>query len=161
LGNLVPKIMGWLVVIIALALAPTINTTNGYISSNVTAAVHGASMIGMSTVVAFGAPIMIISILFSGALIVMGKIGDGSTKSLMGVIGTVIVVIIALSMFVSIIGYVDTLITASTGFAQTIYGVIPIILYVGIIAGAGGVSAYQALRKGKGKKKSTSVSSGF
>jgi hypothetical protein len=158
MNNLVPKIMGWLVVIIALALAPTINTTNGYISSNVTAATESAYMIGMSTVVAFGAPIMIISILFSGALIVMGKIGDGTTKSLMGVIGTVVVVIIALSMFVSIIGYVNTLITASTGFAQTIYGVIPIIIYIGIIASAGGVAGVQALRKGKGKKKSASVS---
>jgi hypothetical protein len=152
MGNLVPKIMGWLVVIIALALAPTINTTNGYISSNVTAAVNSADMIGMSTIVAFGAPIMIISILFSGALIVMGRVGDGTTKSLMSVIGTVIVVIIALSMFVNVISYVDTLITASTGFAQTIYGVIPIILYIGIVAGAGGVAAYKALKGKKGKK---------
>lgn len=159
MGNLVPKILGWLVVIIALALAPTINTTNGYISTNVTAAVNAADMIGMSTVVAFGAPIMIISILFSGALIVMGKVGDGTTRSLMGVISTVVVVIIALSLFVSVIGYVDTLITASTGFAKTIYGVIPIILYVGIIAGAGVGTAIQAFRKGKKSKKSYSGSS--
>jgi hypothetical protein len=156
MNNLLPRIMGWLVVIIALALAPTINTTNGYISSNVTAAVNSAHMIGMSTVVAFGAPIMIISILFSGSLIAMGKVGDGTTRSLMGVIITVIVVIIALSLFVSVIGYVDTLITGSTGFAQTIYGVIPIILYVGIIAGSGVTTAVNAFRKGKGKKKSAS-----
>jgi hypothetical protein len=158
MNNLVPKIMGWLVVIIALALAPTINTTNGYISSNVTAAVNASHMIGMTTVVAFGAPIMIISILFSGALLVMGRVGDGTTKSLMDVIGVVVVLIIALSLFVSVIGYVDTLITASSGFAQTIYGVIPIILYIGIIAGAGGYSAYKAFKKGKKSKKYASAS---
>lgn len=151
--NLVPKILGWVVVIIALALAPTINTSNTAIDTAWGAATNNATMIGMGTVVDFGAPIMIISILFSGALIVMGKVGDGTTKSLLDVIGVVVILIIALSMFTNIISYVDTLISASTGFAQTVYGVIPIILYVGIIAGAGGYSAYKAYRSKKKAKK--------
>jgi hypothetical protein len=159
MGNLVPKILGWVVVIVALALAPTINTTNTAIDTAVAAATNNTTMIGMGTVVDFGAPIIIISILFSGALMVMGKVGDGTTKSLLDVVGVVVIVIVALSMFVSVIDYVDTLITASTGFAQTVYGVIPIILYVGIVAGSGGYTAYKAYKKGKKSKKA--VSSGF
>jgi hypothetical protein len=158
MGNLVPKIMGWLVVIIALALAPTINTANIAIDTAWGAATQNATMIGMGTVVDFGAPIMIISILFSGALIVMGKVGDGTTKSLLDVIGVTILLVVVLSMFTNVITYANTLIAASTGFAQTVYGVIPIILYVGVIAGAGGYSAYKAFRKGKKSKKSSAVS---
>lgn len=154
MGNLVPKILGWVVVIIALALAPTINTSNTAIDTAWAAATNNATMIGMGTVVDFGAPIMIISILFSGALIVMGKVGDGTTKSLLDVIGVIVILIIALSMFTNVIDYVDTLISASTGFAQTVYGVIPIILYVGVIAGAGGYSAIKAYRVKKKAKKS-------
>jgi len=154
--NLVPKIMGWLVVIITLALAPTINTYNGYVTDNVTAATNASSMIGMTAVDDFAAPLMIISLLFTGSMIGLGKIGDGSVKAILGTIGAVVITIVALAMFGgSIIGYVDTLITASSGFAQTIYGVIPIIIYVAIIAGAGVVTAATYVRGRRKKSRST------
>jgi hypothetical protein len=157
-GNLMPKILGWVVVIVGLALAPTINTSNTAVADAWGAATNNATMIGMETVVDFGAPLIIISILFSGALIVMGKIGDGSVKSMLDVVGACVVVILALSMFTSVIDYIDTLISASTGFAQTLYGFIPVILYIGIVAGAGGYTTYKAIRKSKKAKKSASAS---
>jgi hypothetical protein len=156
--NLVPKILGWLVVIIGLALAPTINTANTAIDTAWAASTNNATMIGMGTVVDFGAPLMIIAILFSGAMMGLGKIGDGSIKGMMGVIGACIVTIVALNMFVNIITYVDTLITASTGFAQTIYGIIPIIVYMGVVAGAGVTTAVSYFR---GRRKSKKSSMGY
>lgn len=150
--DLLPKILGWLTVIIGLALAPTINTSNTAVDTAWAVSSNNATMIGMGTVVDFGAPLMIIGILFSGAMIALGKVGDGTIKGMMDVIGGCVLTIVALAMFENVIGYVDTLISASTGFAQTVYGVIPIILYVGIIAGAGVYTAVKYFRGRKGKK---------
>ena len=156
MGNLLPRILGWLTVIISLALAPTLNTQNAAVDAAHVAATNGTLMIGLGTVVDFGAPLMIISLLFAGTMLGLGKIGDGSIKGMLGVIGMVIVTIVALSMFESVIGYVNTLLVASSGFALVIYGVIPIILYIAIVAGAGAATAYKAFR-GKGKSKSSSA----
>jgi hypothetical protein len=159
MNNLVPKILGWVTVIVALALAPSINTANTAIDTAWAAATNNATMIGMGTVVDFGAPIMVIGLLFSGGLLAMGKVGDGTIKGMMGIIGACVVTIVVLNIFPNVITYVDTLISASTGFAQTVYGVFPIILYIGIIAGAGVTSAVNYFR-GRGKKKKVSAMAG-
>lgn len=148
MGNLLPKILGWLVVIITLALAPTINTSNTAVDAAWAAATNNATMIGMDAVLDFGAPLMIIGLLFAGTLLGLGKIGDGTIKGMMSVIGAIVLVIVALSLFESVIDYVDTLITASTGFAQTVYGIIPIILYVAIIASAGIYAGVKGMKGG-------------
>lgn len=155
MSNLIPRILGWLIVIITLALAPTINTSNAAVATALTASTGNATdMIGMWVVQPFGAPLMILGLLFAGGMFGLGKIGDGTVRGMLDVIGAVILTIVALAMFEEVIGYVDTLLVASTGFADVIYGVIPIILYVGVIAGAGLITAAKAF-KGKRKAKST------
>ncbi len=148
MSNLLPKILGWLIVIITLALAPSINTANAAVIAAVVAAgTANTSMIGMSTIEQFGAPLIVISLLFSGTMLGLGKVGDGSVSAMMGVIAAVIGTIVAITLEASVIGYCATLITASATFAKTIYGIIPIVTYVAIIGGAGGYAAYKAFSK--------------
>lgn len=158
MNNLVPKILGWVTVIIALALAPSINTANTAVDTAWAATTNNATMIGMGTVVDFGAPLMIISLLFSGALMGLGKVGDGSIRGMLSIIGACIITIVILNIFPNVLTYVDELITASTGFAQTVYGIIPIILYIGVIAGAGVATAVSYFR-GRKKRRSSGTSS--
>ncbi len=156
LQNLIPKVFGWLVIIITLALAPQINTGVTNVTTNVTAATNASLMIGMTAVDDFAAPIIILGLLFTGGLLgmagVKGSLAGAGIKDMFEVIGAVVLTVISLAMFSgSAIGYIDDLIDASTGFAQTIYGVIPIVLFIAIIGGATayGVYKYRTLRKGK------------
>lgn len=162
LSNLVPKIMGWLVVVITLALAPTINTYNTAVTTNVSAATNAAKMIGMTAVDDFGGFLIIMGLLITGGLFgvagVRNKLGGASIRDMLEIIGAVIITVIALAMFSgSVIGYIDALIDASSGFAQTAYGILAIILYVAIIAGATGFAAlkYKRARKGSSRRKSS------
>lgn len=149
LANILPKILGWLVIIITLALAPSINTAN-----NTIIAANNTNLIGLAAIDDFGAPIMILGLLFTGGLLsvagVKGKMGGASVGEMMSVVGAVVVTVLALNLFVNAITYVNALIAPSAdGFADVIYGIIPIILYVGIISGAT-VSGVKAFRKGRG-----------
>jgi len=157
LNKLVPAIMGWLTVVITLALAPTIETYNGYVTTNVSAATNAAKMIGMTAVDDFGGFLMIMALLVSGGLFAIGgmKNKNYNIGDMMKVIGAVILSVIALAMFSgSIIGYIDALITAGSGFAQTAYGILTIIIYIAIIAGAAAYMSVKAYRSKKGKKSS-------
>jgi hypothetical protein len=153
-GNLLPKLMGWVTVIVVLALAPTIATNNSAITTAISTA-NATLFIGMSVVVPFGGPLMIIALLFTGGLMATGRVGDGSVGAMLKIVGEVIVSIVVLSLYASAVPYLRTLILAGSGtFAQTIYGIIPIVLYLGVVAGAGvatGVSYIRGKRK-KGKK---------
>ena len=150
--KLVPSIMGWLVVVITLALAPTIETYNGYVTANVAAATNLTYMIGMTAIDDFAGFLIIMGLLISGGAFAIGGMKTKTTSigDMLGVIGAVIITIISLAMFSgSVIGYIDALITAGTGFAQTAYGVLTIIIYVGIIGSATayiGRKAYRATR---------------
>ena len=155
--ELMPKILGFLVIIITLALAPTISTANIAITgANLT------NLIGMTAVGAFGAPLIILGLLVSGGVFAVGgargALAGAKISDLMSVIGSVVVLIVVLTMFTSVITYVNTLIGVppSGGFSDTIYGIIPIVLYIGIIAMAGWtqVSTYRRISKG-GKKSSS------
>ncbi len=153
--NLVPKIMGWLVVIITLALAPTIQTTNTTVYTTFNATAHNATMIGMAAVLPFGAPLMIIGLLVAGGMFgvagARGLLSGASIRDMMEVVGSVIIVIVALTFFNTVLGYIETLIAASSGFAATLYGIIAIVLYIAIIAGAGvfQIYKYHDLKEGK------------
>jgi len=153
--SLFTKILGFLVIIITLALAPSIVTANTAITSsgNLT-----ADMIGMSVIGGFGAPLIILGLLVSGGVFaiagVKGQLGGASFTDLFSVIGSVVVVIVLLTMFSNILDYVKALIDASTGFAVVIYGIIPLLLYIGVIAGAGWVQ-YRAYRRMKGGRRAS------
>ncbi len=151
LANLLPKIFGWIVVIIVLALAPSIQTANQAIvtSGNITL------LTGMSAITPFGDPIIILGLIFSGVVMgvmgLKGKMQGASTQDMMVAIGTVIVVIVVLSLFDSVVDYIWALQNGATGFAQTIYRMLGIIFYVGII-GSVAVTQYRAIRSSRGKK---------
>ncbi len=159
LQRLIPSIIGWLVVVITLALAPTIETYNGYVTGNVSGATNAAYMIGMTAIDDFGGFIMIMSLLVSGGLFAVGgmKNKNTSVSDMLQVIGAIIITIVALAMFSgSVIGYLDSLITAGTGFAKTAYGIFTILIYISIIAGAGTFTAVKAIKGGRKSRRSTS-----
>jgi hypothetical protein len=156
LQSLFPRIMGFLVIIITLALAPQIVLSNNAIADYT----HLANFTGMEAMSSFGAPLIILGLLVSGGIFAIaglkGRLAGAGVKDMLGVIGSVIIIIIALSFFLSILGYCYTLLTASSGdFGGVIYGIIPLIIYVGIIAGAGWfqVQTYRKLRKGGGSRR--------
>ena len=118
LSKLIPSILGWLVIVITLALAPTIETYNGHVTTNVTAATNSSYMIGMTAIDDFGGFLMIMGLLVAGGLFAVTgmKMKNYTVKDMLMVIGAVIISVIALAMFSgSIIGYIDSLITAGSG----------------------------------------------
>lgn len=161
LNKLVPSILGWMVVVIVLALSPTIVTYNSGVTSNVTAATNAAYMIGMTVVDDFAGFIIIMGLLFSGGWFAISGMRNKNTtmKDMVGVIGAVVLTVLSLAIFGgTVIGYFDALITAAAaGFEKTAYGILPVIIYIGIIAGGAAYTAVTAWRKGKGKKSSASM----
>jgi len=158
LNKLVPAILGWLVVVITLALAPTIETYNGHVTTNVTGATNSAYMIGMTAIDDFGGFLMIMGLLVSGGLFAVTgmKFKNVTIKDLLEVIGAVVVTIVALAMFSgSVIGYIDTLVTAGSGFAKTAYGILVTIIYVTIISGASAFTGMKSYRKYKRRRSSS------
>lgn len=157
ISSLFNKIMGFLIIIITLALAPTINTANAAIVGHANVSI----MIGMSVIGGFGAPLIILGLLAAGGAFALAGVRgqmDASTSDLMSVVGSTIVVIVALTFMSTIITYVATLmgVYAATAFAYTLFSIIPLVVYLGIVAGAGWktVSTYRARKGGKKSKKS-------
>lgn len=145
LGNLFGKIMGFILIIVTLALSPSIVTTNVAISGHASV----ANMTGMAVLSTFGAPLIIFGLLIAGGIFAVVGVKGGMNASagdLMKVVGEVIVAIVSLTFMATIMTYVELLIdVAGGGFAQVIYSIIPIVLYIGIITmtGWGTVSAYR------------------
>jgi len=142
--NLIGRIFGLLGILITLALAPSINTANTTVASG-----NLTNLIGMTAVTDFGAPLIVLGLLALCGLFAVGKLQSGSIQDLLRVIGAVIVAIVGLTFMADIVDYTNTLIAASTGFAVTIYGMIPLLVYIVIVAG----SAYTAYKTYKGGKK--------
>lgn len=163
LSNLMPKIMGFIVIIITLALAPTIYTANG----NIILWGDLTPFLGLEVIAGFGAFIIILGLLVSGGLFTIaglkGKMGSVGMRDILAVVGSVIVIIVMLTMFVTILDYVGDLITAAVAAGDTLgevgFGIIPIVLYIGVVAAAGWtqVSTYRRVT-GKGRKGSKSPS---
>ena len=151
--SLFGRIMGFVVIIITLALAPTIQTSNdAIIAANLT------DLTGMTAVAAFGAPLIILGLLVSGGLFavagVRGRLQGASVGDMLSVIGSVVLVIVSLSLFTNVITYTNTLIGASAvGFGDVVYGIIPLMIYIGVIAAAGyaQVRAYRKSTRGRGR----------
>ena len=147
------RIMGFVMIIITLALAPTIATSNAAIE-----AANLTNLTGMTAVSAFGAPLIIIGLLFGGGFFavagVRGKMSGASMGDMFTVIGSVVLVIVSLSLFTTVITYTNTLIgEAASGFGDVVYGIIPLMIYIGVIAAAGysQVRAYRKARRGRGR----------
>jgi len=157
LTNLLPKIMGFIVIILTLALAPTIYTANADITGWVGVG-DLDQFIGLGVVGGFGAFIIILGLLVSGGFFavagVKNKLAGATMKDLMMVVGSVVLIIVMLTLFVNVLDYVDTLIQAAIAESDSLgeigFGILPLVLYVGIIslAGWGQVSTYRKLRRG-------------
>src|SRR4030042_3125010 len=132
LNNLMPKIMGFIVIIITLALAPTIYTANADIIA------WGVldPFLGLEVIAGFGAFIIILGLLVSGGLFTVaglrGKMGNVGMRDILMVVGSVVVVIVMLTMFVTILDYVDDLITSAVAAGDTLgevgFGILPIVI---------------------------------
>jgi len=151
----------FLTVIVVLALAPTINTANTTVQTTWAAATENASMIGMGAVVPFGAPLIILSIMVSFGLLAFGMKEGASIRDIMEAIGITIAMIIALNFFDSAIGYVNTLLTGATGISAVIYGIIPLAVYIGIVASAGSFGIVKYVRGRKGKKSKAAATANY
>lgn len=164
--NLLGKIMGFLVIIITLALAPTIYTANAAILAWTGTGLIG-QFIGLEAIAGFGGFIIILGLLVAGGLFtlagVRGKLAGASWREILTVVGSVIVIIVTLTMFLTIMDSADTLIAAATAASDTIgttlFGIIPIVVYVGILAAAGWaqVHTYRRIRRGKSKRARTTA----
>ncbi len=168
--GLIGKIMGFLVIIITLALSPAIYTANAAILAWTTAIVGPpagvalSAFIGLEAIAGFGGFIIILGLLVGGGLFtlagVKGQLAGAGWKDILMVIGSVIVVIVTLTMFTTILDFVDQLLVAATAagdtIGETLFGILPIIIYIGIIAAAGWtqVATYRRLKGGKSSKKS-------
>jgi hypothetical protein len=152
--NLFAKIMGFVIVIVTLALAPTIQSSNTTIEGlNIT------DLTGLSAVAAFGAPLIILGLLFSGGMFaaagLRGRMQGASLGDMLSVIGSVVVVIVALTLFQSVVTYTNALLVATpTGIGDVIFAIVPLIIYIGIVAGAAVVQvrAYRKSTRGRRSK---------
>jgi len=159
-----PKIMGFIVIIITLALGPAIYAANTAIVAWTSTGGGGdiTEFLGMGVVAGFGAFIIILGLLISGGMFTIAglknQLKGAGMKDILMVVGSVVIVIVMLTMFPTILDYVDQLIqaaiTAGDTLGQVGFSIIPIVIYVGILAGAGWtqVSEYKKMKKGTSKR---------
>ena len=162
--QLFSKVMGFILMIIILALAPSIITANTAIGAhaNITQAT------ALSTVDDFGPPIMILALLATSGFFaysgMKNRLKGASMKQMLSVVGIVIVAIIGLTLFETILTYVAALIYASApvtqvgNFGVVIYKILPLMLYLAIVAGAAGYGAVTYRKMSKRSKKAKTAS---
>jgi len=134
--RLLGVIIGLLTIVVTLAISPSIGTANATVAAG-----NLTNLIGMSVVVTFGAPLCIFGLLALGGVFTVGAWkGTTSMKEMLTVIITAVIVIVGLTFMSSIVTYTNTLIAAgSGGFETTLYGIIPLFVYLVII----GLSGWQ------------------
>lgn len=161
LKDLLPRIIGFLVIVITIALAPSIYTANLLVveyggGSGLT------SFLGMDAISPYGGFLTILGLLVAQGLFAIASFRNsgGSWKDMFAMIGAVIAVIILLNLYVAAIlpGFGDLIASASAAsdsIGETVFGVIPIVIYLGIIIGAVGIQGYKAYSSRKRSKKSS------
>lgn len=153
--QILSRVLGFLVIIITLSLGSTIYTANAdIVSANLT------NLIGMSAVAGFGAFIIIFGLLIAGGMLQLASRGGAyqslSPIDMMSVILSVVVIVLSLELFENVITYTNTLIAAALAASDTLgqvgFGIIPITIYVGVIAAAGWTQ-FRTIRKLRKSKK--------
>ena len=139
--NLMARILGLLMIVLVLALAPSIVTANAAVQGNANA----TNLLGMSVVDDFGAMLIILGILTVGGIFTVGGQMSGGIKDLLWTVGITIVAIVALTFMDTIIDYNFALYDAASGVEQTLYSIISLLIYVGII-GSVATRGYKAAR---------------
>jgi hypothetical protein len=155
--QMLPILFFFMTILLVVLMAPQVQSANTAAFATFNASTEKASMIGLSVIMPWGDILIIISILTSTGLLSM-RIGGGNIglSDVMKPIFLIIIAIFALNFYDSIITAFNTLIagTANAG-AQIFWGLILLLIYLGIIGVAGGYEGYQAAkdRFGKGKAK--------
>lgn len=132
-------VMGIMTLVVTLIMSPIILTANATIgSANIT------NLTGMSSIDDIGPIVIILGMLTSAGLFAWSGVKGGSSvsrKDMMVSVGTAVTMVIALTMFGIIISSCNTLYAAAAGSTalQSFIGIIPLLVYVGIIIGAGAV----------------------
>jgi hypothetical protein len=155
--DLLPKIVGFLALVITLALAPSIYTAN-LLVVNYGGGSGLTNFTGMDALSPFGGFLIIFGILIAQGIFQIAGVGGGKStgwKDILSSVGSVIVVIILLNVYVSAVLPAFTSLIASASAAsdeigQTVFGVLPIVIYLTIIVGAiafqGGKAIYNRVR---------------
>ena len=152
--KLLGVIIGLLTIVVTLAISPSIGTANATVAAG-----NLTNLIGMSVIVTFGAPLAIFGLLALGGVFTVGAWkGTTSMKEMLTVIITAVIVIVGLTFMDSIVDYTNTLIAAgSGGFETTLYGIIPLFVYLVVIGLAGWQTVSRARSYRKGKKSKAAV----
>jgi len=159
LKGIMPKLMWFIAIIVTLALAPYIYTAN-------TAILDWGDLtpfLGLEVVAGFGAFIIILGLLVQGGFFAFKATGGGM-RDILQVVGAVVVILVVLNIFPTVLDYMDDLITAATGAGDSLgevgFGILPVVLYLGLIAAAGwsAVSTYRRVRRGgRGSKRASRI----
>jgi hypothetical protein len=163
--DLLPKIIGFIALVITIALAPSIYTANLSVV-NYGGGSGLTNFIGMGAIAPFGGFLIIFGILIAQGIFNIAGYGGAKAsgwKDILVSVGAVIVVIILLNVYVSAVlpgftGLIASASVASDTIGQTVFGVVPIVIYLAIIIGAIGSQGSNVIakkvgnwRKGKGK----------
>jgi hypothetical protein len=158
--ELLPKILGFIGIVITIALSPAIYTAN-LLVVNYGGGSGLTNFTGMDAISPYGGFLIIFGILIAQGIFNIAGVGgakSSSFKDLLIPVGSVIVVIILLNLYVSAIlpgftGLIASASVASDTIGQTVFGVIPIVIYliivIGAIASQGGNALYN---KAKGRR---------
>lgn len=165
--DLLPKIVGFIALVITISLSPAIY------SANLSVVNYGGgsgltNFIGMDAIADFGGFLIIFGILIAQGIFQIAGVGGGKAsgwKDILVSVGSVIVVIILLNVYVSAVlpGFTDLIASASAAsddIGQTVFGVVPIVIYLTIIVGAIGVQGGKAIYnkvRGRGRKNRSAV----
>jgi len=144
-------VMGIMTLVITLIMAPIILTANTAIASE-----NLTNCTGMTSIDDVGPIVIILGLLTAAGLFAWAGARGGSSvgrKDMLVSVGSAIAITIALTMFTIIISSVNTLWTAAAGSTalQSFIGVIPLLVYVGIIVGAG-YAQYRTYRRIRRKR---------
>ena len=152
--KLLGVIIGLLTIVVTLAISPSIGTANTAVAAG-----NLTNLIGMSVIVTFGAPLCIFGLLALGGVFTVGAWkSSASMREMLTVIVTAVIVIVGLTFMSSIVTYTNTLIAAgSGGFETTLYGIIPLFVYLVIIGLAGWQTVSRVRSSRKGKKSSVKL----
>lgn len=153
MGRLLGVIVGMLTIVVTLAIAPSIATANTTVATG-----NLTNLIGMSVVTSFGAPLAILGLLAAAGVFTLGAWKANATMNeMMGTIFTAVIVIVGLTFMASIVTYTNSLIGATAAdFEDTIYGIIPLAVYL-VIIGLAGWQTVKGARKIRGGKKTASA----
>ncbi len=167
LRNLAPKLIGFIAIVITISLAPSIY------SANVAVVNYGGGsglvpFLGMDAIAPFGGFLAIFGLLATQGIFAIGtlKSGQGTGwRQIMLMIGLVIMTLIFLKVFTAAIlpkfgALISSASVAHDDIGETVFGVVVIVIYLGIILGASvtnAVSEYKRRKKSRGSSRGVNV----